>query len=49
MPQSREMVERWGGKMWMDWGALSERQKEVGRANVGSGVCGGVTKKWDII
>jgi hypothetical protein len=40
MPQSRWMLERWGGRVWVGGEALSYRQKGGGRADVGWGVGG---------
>jgi len=49
MPQSRKMLEWWGRRVWVGGRAPSFRQRGRGRADVGWGVGGGVTRKWDII
>ena len=49
MPQSRKMLEWWGRRVWVGGRAPSYRQRGRGRADVGWGVGGGVTRKWDII
>jgi hypothetical protein len=38
-----------GEKVWLDGGTFSYRQRGEGRIDVGWGVAGGVTRKYDII
>jgi hypothetical protein len=43
------MLEWWDRRMWVGGGAFSYRQMRRGKADVGCGVGGRVTGKWDII
>jgi hypothetical protein len=45
MPQSREMLEQWGRRVWVGGGALSYRKKGGGRADVGWGLVEGLTRE----
>jgi hypothetical protein len=47
MPQSREMLERWGRRVWVGGEALSYRLKGGGGQMWNGGGGGGVTGKWD--
>jgi hypothetical protein len=49
MPQHRGMLEWWGRRVGVGGGVLSYRQVGGNWADVGWGVGGGVTGKWDII
>jgi hypothetical protein len=49
MPHRRGMLEWWDRRMWVGGGAFSYRQMRRGKADVGCGVGGRVTGKWDII
>jgi hypothetical protein len=49
MPQSRGMLEQWGGRVWVGGGHSQRGKGEGGEGKCVIEICGRVTRKWDII